>query len=70
MVPDMKIKTALNPIEKRIKLQLRFFNTNLYFYAIRNRRTFSNLEDAHWFSLGNMPEELPVKRSIARWIIN
>ena len=28
------------------------------------------LEDARWFSTGNMPESLPPARSIARWIID
>jgi NAD+ diphosphatase len=28
------------------------------------------LEDARWFSSGNMPESLPPARSIARWIID
>jgi len=30
----------------------------------------TELEDARWFSRENMPEELPGKRSIARWIID
>jgi len=28
------------------------------------------LEDARWFSLESMPESLPGRRSIARWIID
>ena len=28
------------------------------------------IEDARWFCIGRMPESLPTKRSIARWIID
>ena len=30
----------------------------------------TELDDAAWFSLGNMPDSLPPDRSIARWIID
>ena len=34
------------------------------------RPDMTEVEDARWFRPGDMPESLPTRRSIARWIID